>query len=134
MLEKGKINTDEAIKLLDLIEKPEASINEPVDSVNNKRRPKYLRVVVEPGKSEAGADTEQVNIRVPMALLYAGVKLTSLIPDQAIKQVNTALGNKGINMDLRKIKPENLAPLVDALNDMEVEVNSKKEKVHVFVE
>ena len=134
MLSKGKIDIDEALKLLDLVEQPETSDRGEAESGEGKKKPKYLRVVVEPSDSQAGPDADRVNIRVPMTLLYAGVKLTTLIPHHAVNHVNRALSDKGIDMDLRNLKPEDLEPLIDALGDMEVEVQSGKENVHIFVE
>lgn len=76
----------------------------------------------------------QVNIRVPMQLLRAGVKLASLIPPQAQVYVNDALREKGMTVDLSQLKPENLEELIDGLSDMTVDVVDKSAKVAVFCE
>ena len=50
-------------------------------------------------------------------------------------KVNDALREKGINFDVRSVKPEDLEELIDALSELEVDVSSAKgEKVKVFVE
>ena len=79
-------------------------------------------------------DTERVNIRVPMALIRAGVKLASLIPSSSAESVNEELRKKGINFDIGSLKAEDLEPLVDALQDLEVDVEDGHHKVRVFVE
>ena len=135
MLADKKINVDEASRLLGLIEEP-ASDESGASGISQRRRePKYLRVVVQPNV-EGGekSDYEHVNVRVPMTLIRAGIKLTSLIPASATEQVNQTLRSKGINMDIRDIKAEDLEQLVDALSDLEVDVGSGKEKVRVYVE
>ena len=69
-----------------------------------------------------------------MALIFAGTKLTSLIPDGAASQANAALQDKGIDRDLRKIKADDIEQLLEALGEPEVDVESSREKVRVYVE
>jgi len=132
MLAEKKISVDEAQRLLSLIE-PERDTETKTsrDTSGRKRNLKYFRVVVEPG---AGAAGERVNIRVPIALIRAGIKLTSLIPAHASDQVNEALREKGIDFDVRNLKEEDFQELVEALSDLEVDIQGGKEKVHVYVE
>jgi hypothetical protein len=96
---------------------------------------KYLRVLVD-GVEEGGP--LKVNVRVPLQLLRAGVKLASLIPTQAQDSVNEALRREGIGLDLAQIKPENLEELVDSLGELTVDVDvndhTNKMKVRVFCE
>ena len=76
----------------------------------------------------------KVNIRVPMALLRAGVRLTSLIPPAARDQVNAELAKNGVPFDIGQLKPENLEELIDHLNDLTVDVDSGDAKVRVYCE
>lgn len=132
MLAEGKISADEAQKLLAAIG---PGGDEPKTTAGTPRHPKYLRVVIHPDpdapKSE---DVKRVNVRVPVALIRAGIKFTSLIPAEASDQVNEALKEKGIDFDVRNLKPEDLEELIEALHDLEVDVQDGKEKVHVYVE
>jgi hypothetical protein len=103
-----------------------------------KSRPKYLRVVVD-SEDDGGHDgPTKVNVRVPMQLLRAGVKLAGLLPAQALHRANSAMQEKGIPIDLTQIKPENLEELVEHLNDLTVDVDQKdagtKVKVRVYCE
>ena len=77
-------------------------------------------------------DVERVNIRVPMALIRAGVKLTSLIPRDAADKVDSTLKDKGIDFSLRNIKDEDLEQLVDALSDLEVDIEGGHDKVRIY--
>ena len=53
----------------------------------------------------------------------------------AREKVNGALREKGIDFDVRNVKPEEIEGLIEALSDLEVDVlSSKGEKVKVFVE
>ncbi len=136
MLAEKKISVDEAARLLDLVGQAgsaEAGVSEAAPV--RKQRHKYLRVVVQPHtKGGPEADAKQVNIRVPMSLIHAGIKLSALIPSNAASQVNEALREKGIDMDLRNLKAEDVEQLVNALSDLEVNVQNGKDKVHIYVE
>lgn len=139
MLAAGKITADEAEKLITALETPSASSPGSAAEPAPKQRPKYLRVMVESddiaftGKSNEEGPVK-VNVRVPMQLLRAGVKLASLIPGPALDHANEALHEQGIRMDLSQIKPENLEELVDQLNELTVDVDGAGSKVRVFCE
>lgn len=138
MLAEKKISVEEAYRLLELVQS-EASTGarEPKEpKKEDKGVPKYLRVEIK-STSEGRADgaPEHVNVRVPMSLLRAGVKLTSIIPPSAYNHVDKALKEKGIEFDLRNIKAEDLEELVTALGDLEVDIKGgKEESVRVYVE
>jgi hypothetical protein len=134
MLAAGKITADEAERLIAALEKEIPAVSPGTGTDAAKAKPKYLRVVVDAaGKSETNGPTK-VNVRVPMQLLRAGVKLASLIPPQAQIYVNDALREKGMTLDLSQLKPENLEELIDGLSDMTVDVVDKDAKVAVFCE
>ena len=142
MLEEKKINADEAYRLISAIDSGETEQrdtegeSQPRPETGIKARPKYLRVTVTPGdKHQDPEHADRVNVRVPMSLIRAGIKLTALIPPEALDKANTALKDKGINFDVRSIKTEDIEELIDALGDMEVDVETAKgEAVKVFVE
>jgi hypothetical protein len=134
MLSEGKITADEAERLIAAIETdPPASTNGGSEP-GAKAKPKYLRVVVDNSHGYNGPTS--VNIRVPMQLLRAGVKLASLIPAQAREQVNDAMRQHHVPFDLSQIKPENLEELIEQLNDLTIDVDESRgqTKVKVFCE
>ena len=138
MLAEGKINADEAERLIAACEGPAPASSAADTSTSSKTRPKYLRVQVD-AEDDGGHDgPTKVNVRVPMQLLRAGVKLAGLIPPQAMRSANHAMHEKGIPIDLSQIKPENLEDLVEQLNDLSVDVDQQdaqtKVKVRVFCE
>jgi len=134
MLAEGKIVVEEAERLLSLVSPEGESAGPGQQTKESRPSAKYLRVCVEP---EAGADeehSERVNIRVPMGLIRAGVKLAALIPSSAANSVNEKLREKGIKFDIGSLKAEDLESLVDALQDLEVDVKGGHGKVRIFVE
>ncbi|MFZ0287739.1 MAG: hypothetical protein WB616_16950 [Candidatus Sulfotelmatobacter sp.] len=137
MLSEGKISADEAERLIAALEERPAGSSENVSDSGAKARPKYLRVQVD-SEDDGHEGPTKVNVRVPMQLLRAGVKLAGLIPAQALHRANVAIHEKGIPFDLSQIKPENLEELIDQLSDLSVDVDQKdhatKVKVKVFCE
>ncbi len=134
MLAAGKITADEAERLIAALEKePAASPGNGAHS-GPKASPQFLRVVVEAEEGKHGTGPAKVNVRVPMQLLRAGVKLASIIPPQARAKVDAALHEKGIGLDLNQIKPENLEELICQLKDLTVDIDDLKNKVRVFCE
>jgi hypothetical protein len=147
MLAAGTITADEAERLIAAMEAaPAAGSADRSGSATAgqnanaaaKLRAKYLRVFVEADPEMTGLKGPTVvNVRVPMQLLRAGVRLASLIPVQAHNQLDAALSSHGIPLTLSQIKPENLEELIDHLEDLTVDVNTKDEgatKVRVFCE
>jgi hypothetical protein len=137
MLAQGKISADEAYRLINSIEGEEGRREKTEKTEPDTRvKPKYLRVTVTPSEGYTDpAHADRVNVRIPMSLVRAGIKLTSLIPPEALDKANTALRDKGINFDVRNIKPDDIEDLIEALGDMQVDVESGKgDKIKVFVE
>ncbi len=138
MLSSGRINADEAERLLAALETEKPQSSAAATAGGSKTAPKYLRVVVDAADHSSGEGPTKVNVRVPMQLLRAGVRLAGLIPSQALNKANDALREKGIPVDLSQIKPDNLEELVDQLQDLTVDVDTLerdgKVNVRVFCE
>jgi hypothetical protein len=135
MLAAGQISAEQADRLIAALEK-EPSGSQPGASAEAQPAalPKYLRVVVESEEGHHGSGPAKVNVRVPLQLLRAGVKLAGIIPAPARTKVNDALRERGIDFDLGQIKPENLEELVNQLKDFTVDIDDANNKVRVFCE
>jgi hypothetical protein len=128
MLSEGKLSASEAEALLDAVAIAPRSQPDG-DVVAN---PRYLRVVVE---GHEGAHDSKVNVRVPFSLIRAGVRLAALLPATAHGPINKALREQGIDIDVSKIKADDLEDLVQHLTELSVDVESNNgEKVRVFCE
>ena len=131
MLAEGKITADEAERLIDAIDKDQPE--PPAGAVSRpKSRPKYLRVVVI--DNSAGEDPSRINVRIPLQLLRAGVRLASLVPPQALTKLNEKLSESEVPIDLTELKPQQLEELIDQLEDLTVDVDDADSKVQVFCE
>jgi hypothetical protein len=132
MLAAGKITTDDADRLIAALgqlapTQPAAERSDP------KQKLRYLRVIVDSNEDKDGPT--KVNIRVPLQLLRAGVRLASLMPGRVQTEVNDALRKEGIDFDIAKIKPEDIDALIDELRDTTIDIASGNDtKVRIFPE
>jgi hypothetical protein len=129
MLAKGKISVEEAERLLSAISESEEESTPGKKTEVSKL--KYLRVVVEPGPGSE--KDERVNIRVPIKLIRAGIKLASLLPNDVQGKVDDALKEKGISLDFSQINQENLEEIVESLRDLTVDVEGE-DRVRIYCE
>jgi len=126
LLAEGKITAAEAERLLDALE-PRGGGSSQSDEPAIKgdpgpliaALPKFLYVKV------VAANGDNVDVKIPIALVRSGLKLTSLIPPQAMDQINDSMSEHGMSIDFSNLKPEDIDELVEALREMEVNVDSK---------
>lgn len=132
MLAEGKITAEEAEGLLDaLASGASAGTAEPAIKGDPapllEALPKFLYVKVN------SADGDTVDVKIPIALVRSGLKLTSLIPPQAMDQINESMSEHGMSIDFANLKPEDIDELVEALREMEINVDSTNgDKVRVY--
>jgi len=123
MLAEGRITAAEAERLLAALDggaAPEAKAAPAVAA------PRYLRVQIDADDAKGGDVRSKVNIRVPLQLLRAGVKLASVLPPDARERMNEALHEKGVGLDINQIKPENLDALIENLKDVSIDVSGRR--------
>ncbi len=131
LLAQGKVTADEAERLLAALERPAPEAG-PVGAQPPPRRYRYLRVVVD--SDEEGRRGGKVNVRVPMQLLRAGVRFSSLMPERTRDEINAAIRRQGVDFDINQLRPENLEALIDQIGELSVDVASDRAKVRVFCE
>ncbi len=147
MLAEGKINAEEAERLLTKLENLENPATREAETeaegtsdqteskesgccselkgvgASNSKKLKYLRVLV---NSEDG---DSVNIQVPLALVRTGIKLSAMLPSDARKKLH----EKGV--DLSQFSELAGDDLIEALRDLNVDVDSVDgDKVRIFCE
>lgn len=130
LLAEGKITADEADRLLAALEHDQPPATAAADARPGGRA-RYLRVLVD---TRDNGEPGRVNVRVPLQLLRAGVRLTALIPPRALDRANAELARSGVPVDLRQLKPEQLEALVEHLDEVTVEVDQADTTVRVFCE
>ena len=138
MLAEGKINTEEAEKLLMAIEK---------DTSQKQKKPEFISGSTESGKklksfcimveSKAGnsdGKIEKVNIKVPIQIIRAGIKLGSVLPGDAKEKVNEALKNKGIDLDFNNLAGDTTEKLYRGLAELNIDIDDKDNRVRIYCE
>lgn len=135
MLAEGKLSAGDAERLLAALDRERSSGPGSPGASSSGAAPKYLRVMVDELKDETHQPTK-VDVRLPLQLLRAGIKLQSLLPPQVRGELNLALREKGISLDLNQIKAENVDELIAAFSDLTVDVDADggRAKVKVFCE
>ena len=131
MLAEGKVTAAEAEQLIAALERDQLpAVSNP--EIRPKGRPKYLRVVMEDaaGNDEPG----RINMRIPLQLLRAGVRLAALIPPRALERANTELTRSGVPIDLTQLKPDQLEALVEHLDDLTVDLDQPDAKIRIYCE
>ena len=129
MIAEGKISAEEGATLLEALDKKEKESKETVVQKKEKGGVNYLYVDVTPKTDE---NKEKVHVKVPLALVRAGVNIASMLPTDVQDKVNTAMDEKGIKLDLSNIKPENIEELIQALEEMEINIDSDEYTVRVY--
>ena len=139
MLAEGKITAEEAESLLDALDSRAGATSAPPDAARLREAVKgdpgpllealpkflYVKVVAENG--------DNVDVKIPIALVRSGLKLTSLIPAQAMDQINDSMSEHGMSVDFSNLKPQDIDDLVEALREMEINVDSANgDKVRVY--
>jgi hypothetical protein len=133
MLAEGRVTAQEAERLLDALERDRLE-PPPAAATRTKQRPRYLRVQVSSDDGTGGDGPSRINIRVPLQLLRAGVRLTSLIPPQALTKINAELARSGMPIDLTQLKPQQLEELIEQLDEVSIDVDDPGATVRVFCE
>ncbi len=128
MVASGKITAEEAEKLLDAIKIPSETTESSIDQ-QTKKTPKFMYVKV------TSSDSDNVDVKVPLGLIRAGMRLTALIPPHAMNHINESMGKHGMSFDLNNLKQGDIEDLVQNLTEMEINVNAKEgDNVRVFCE
>ena len=132
MTASGKLSAEEAERLLSAMgeeREPSSDVVAPVAQ----GEAKYLRIVVEPDP-ETSPNGDRVNIRVPLALFRAGIRLSALLPEGTANGINKALRSKGLDFDVHNIRPDAVDELIASLTGFEIDVQEVSERVRIFTE
>jgi hypothetical protein len=133
MLAEGKIDAGQADRLLGAVQGGSSTATATATAPS--KAPKFIRVMIDAIEGKNNKPIH-VNVRVPIALLRAGVRLASLIPAVAQDKVNEELRKNGVNFDISQIKPENINEVIDQLQDLTIDVDHEEDdvKIRIFCE
>jgi hypothetical protein len=126
LLATGKVSPEEAEQLLDALKEPRGG-NGGGGQGQARKDAKFMYVKV------TSEQNDNVDVKVPLGLIRAGMKLTALIPPQAMQHINSSMAQHGMAIDLANLKTDDIEELVQSLTETEVNVNSKNgDNVRVY--
>jgi len=131
MLAEGKISADEAERLLTALDGSTAG--ETCCEGSSGKKPKFLCVKVncEPGCQHHHRH-ENVDIKIPIMLLKAGVKLGSLLPEESRNKFKSHMSERGLDFDLSQLNSKNIDTFLDALCEQSIDIDADHEKVRIY--
>lgn len=138
MLKDGSISSEEADALLGATQ-PDNSSSESLSTLK-KSPPKFLRILVDADDHSKGK--AKVNVKIPLAILRTGIKLSSLFPDSARdmdSKFHTEFHRRGLNFNLSKMSSEDIEAFISALQESEIVIDAGQDgrdsaKVRLFCE
>lgn len=126
MLAEGKITVEEAEQLLRAVA-PEGSLQ----PAGGKPQPQFLRVSVHKN-ADGGVREKDVNVRVPLSMIKAGMRLGALMPGAIGEQVNRRLRERGL--DLSKTDASAVDGMLRDLGNLTIDVDGGKAQIVVTAE
>ena len=131
MLATGRITAEEAERLLDALSggaQPGPRAAQTLTAAG----PKYLVIQMEKDRGD-GRQPKHANVRVPLQLLRAGVRLPGLMTPKTRATLAMALAEKGVDIDLDKLKGDNIESLIDTLTHTSIDMESDDGRSRVKV-
>lgn len=137
MLAEGKIDVDQAERLLSAVGEPEgiqlSEEKREEAKEGTQTKPKYLHVIINSAGRE-GRKADQVKIRVPLKLLRTGMKLKGMLPQDAIERISGRLKDKGFDFDLGEMNNESFDEIMAALSELNIDINDLDEQIRIYCE
>jgi len=129
LLSEGKLTPEEAEKLMQAMDGSTQHVQSPKENRSSDVKGKYLYVQVEPKEGKA---SERVSVKVPLALVKAGLNISKLIPLEAQGQIQSSMHDSGIPFNLSDFDSMNFQEIIEALEEMSVDVDTDESSVKVF--
>ena len=131
MLARNRLTVDEAESLLSAIE---GGVEPRAQSIGGARgRASHLRVLVTSLEND-DEDGKTVDIRVPLAALRAGLWLPGLLPRAAADGINRLFADRGVGLNVNKLRDRDVDRLIEMLREVEVDVVADDHRVLIYVE
>ena len=129
MLAEGKLGVEDAEKLIQALDGKPQEIGGTSGNRTIDMKGKYLFVQVDP---KEGKSSERVSVKVPLALVKAGLNITKLIPADAQEKIHASMQDNGIPFKLGDIDAQNFDEIMEALEQMSIDVDTDEATVKMF--
>ncbi len=132
LLASGKVTVDEADELLRAIGAAPACAGQEATSSGGKPPARHLRFAVTRAAGD-GRQERQVNIRVPLSLVRAGMRLGAMIPGYG-EAISERLRQRGIDLDPSRIGAADLEPVLREMGEVVLDVDEGRAQVRITCE
>jgi len=145
LLAQGKITVEEADALLRAAREGAGPSTARADAGggggngNDRPRPKFLRVEVHKARGaarwsgDAPHGERQVAIRVPLAMVRAGIRLGAIIPGTG-DRIQQAMREHGIDFDVSKLDSGEFESMLRDMGELNIDVDNGRAQVRVTCE
>lgn len=118
MLAKGKINSEEAEKLLNAVDKGSDVESDSSEKIKN---PKYMIIMVRKNKGKS----RDINVKIPLFMIRAGVKLSSFLPGGAKDSIGEAFKKNNMDINSDTFGPENFQQMIGIMEEMKIDIDKE---------
>src|SRR5262245_15878768 len=134
LLAQQKITVDEADPLLRAVARATDTDDRAAASAaaTEPARARYFRINVHKTGREGRRD-QDVNLRVPIAILRSGLRLGTIIPGLN-DRMQARLRERGLDLDLGKVDANTIESLLKDLGELNIEVNEGQGHVRITCE
>lgn len=129
MVAEGKLSAEDADTLLQALDGQSQELDGSQKERTTDVRGKYLYVQVDP---KEGRSSERVSVKVPLALVKAGLNISKLIPAEAQDKIQSSLHESGVPFNLNDIDAQNFEEIMEALEQMSIDVDTDESSVKIF--
>ena len=133
LLAQGKVTVDEADQLLrHLTDQRAAATAAPAADAPAGGKPKFIRIQVrKPGKD--GREAKDVSIRVPMAVVRGGMRLSTMIPGLQ-ERAKARFLDRGMDFDLSKLDPAAVESMLGEMGEINIDITGSGEQIRITAE
>jgi hypothetical protein len=132
LLSQGRVTVDEADQLLHHLADQRAAITASAGEPRPGGKPRFIRIQVrKPGKD--GREVKDVSIRVPMAVVRGGMRLSTMIPGLH-ERANARFRERGIDFDFSKLDPASVESMLGEMGEINIDIAGSGEQIRITAE
>ena len=133
LLSQGRVTVDEADQLLHHLTDQRAAASAASGAEPRPGgKPRFIRIQVrKPAKD--GREVKDVSIRVPMAVVRGGMRLSTMIPGLH-ERANARFRERGIDFDLSKLDPAAVESMLGEMGEINIDIAGSGEQIRITAE
>jgi hypothetical protein len=142
MLSQGKITVDEADRLIKALSADPPTGTATTDTAaDGRQRARWFRINIRKPAQDLAHKPQDVNIRVPIAVVKGGMRLGAIIATFAGEKAALRMKQRGLDLDLSTINGDlsrmngaEFEAFLKSLDDMNIEIDDGRSQVRITAE